>query len=242
MIVVSPQVRDPRAARGQPRLRAGSWRCSALAASSVRERPRLQAALFAIGAFGASLFYGDAVLTPAISVLSAIEGLEVGTAAFKPYVVPIAAGILVALFMIQRHGTRVVGPAVRPGVRALVRFARCGGRLEHRQAAGDPRCAQSQRTPPAFRHRPWFRLVRRAGLGAAAPHRCRGALRDMGHFGKRAVRVAWFGLVAPALVLNYFGQGALLIDNPKALENPFYLSYPVMGALPDDRARPPPRP
>src|SRR6266536_2077507 len=81
----------------------------ALASASVRDRPRTRTALLAIGVFGASLFYGDAVLTPAISVLSAVEGLEVGTAAFKPYVVPIAMGVLVALFMIQRHGTGVVG-------------------------------------------------------------------------------------------------------------------------------------
>src|SRR5437762_9493483 len=81
----------------------------ALATSAVRELPRLRATLLAIGVFGASLFYGDAVLTPAISVLSAVEGLEIGTAAFKPYVVPIAMGILIALFAIQRHGTGVVG-------------------------------------------------------------------------------------------------------------------------------------
>ena len=81
----------------------------ALAIASVKGRPRLASALTAIGLFGAALFYGDAVLTPAISVLSAVEGLEVGTAAFKPYVVPISAGILIGLFLIQRHGTGVVG-------------------------------------------------------------------------------------------------------------------------------------
>src|SRR5207247_3270921 len=95
--------------RASNRGEGGIMALLALATSAVRERPRLRAGLFAIGVFGASLFYGDAVLTPAISVLSAVEGLEVGTAAFKPYVVPIAAGILIALFAIQHYGTGVVG-------------------------------------------------------------------------------------------------------------------------------------
>src|SRR5947199_2242897 len=100
--------------RASNRGEGGIMALLALATSAVRERPRLRAGLLAIGVFGASLFYGDAVLTPAISVLSAVEGLEVGTAAFKPYVVPIAAGILIALFAIQRYGTGVVGLAFGP--------------------------------------------------------------------------------------------------------------------------------
>src|SRR5207249_5563877 len=95
--------------RASNRGEGGIMALLALATSAVRERPRLRAALLAIGVFGASLFYGDAVLTPAISVLSAVEGLEVGTSAFKPYVVPLATGILIALFAVQRYGTGVVG-------------------------------------------------------------------------------------------------------------------------------------
>ena len=95
--------------RADNRGEGGIMALLALATKSVREHPQWGAPLLAIGVFGASLFYGDAVLTPAISVLSAIEGLEVGTAAFKPYVVPLATGILIALFLIQRHGTGVVG-------------------------------------------------------------------------------------------------------------------------------------
>src|SRR6266704_579794 len=95
--------------RASNRGEGGIMALLALATSAVRERPRLRVGLLTIGVFGASLFYGDAVLTPAISVLSAVEGLEVGTAAFKPYVVPIAAGILIALFTIQRYGTGVIG-------------------------------------------------------------------------------------------------------------------------------------
>src|SRR6185369_4482831 len=91
--------------RADNRGEGGIMALLSLAASSVRDRPRLRNALLAIGVFGAALFYGDAVLTPAISVLSAVEGLEVGTSTFKPYIVPIAIGILVGLFLIQRHGT-----------------------------------------------------------------------------------------------------------------------------------------
>src|SRR4051794_7860086 len=100
--------------RADNRGEGGIMALLALATSSVRDRPRLRGALAAIGVFGAALFYGDAVLTPAISVLSAIEGLEVGTSAFKPYLVPISAGILIALFLIQRHGTSVVGAIFGP--------------------------------------------------------------------------------------------------------------------------------
>ena len=168
-----------------------------------------------IGVFGASLFYGDAVLTPAISVLSAVEGLEVGTAAFKPYVVPIAVGVLVALFADPAPRHRRGRPAVRPGVRAVVRRARRGRRLEHRarrrrssrRSIPRTRCASS----PAHGFASFVVLgsVLLAITGAEALYA------DMGHFGKRAVRIAWFGLVAPALVLNYFGQGALLIAQPE---------------------------
>src|SRR5260221_1106141 len=100
--------------RANNRGEGGIMALLALATASVRDRPRLRTALLAIGVVGASLFYGDAVLTPAISVLSAVEGLEVGTAALKPYVVPISAGVLIALFMIQRLGTGVVGMLFGP--------------------------------------------------------------------------------------------------------------------------------
>src|SRR5207237_1413787 len=100
--------------RANNRGEGGIMALLALATASIGKRPQWTAPLLAIGVFGASLFYGDAVLTPAISVLSAVEGLEVGTATFKPYVVPIATGILVALFLIQRHGTGVVGLVFGP--------------------------------------------------------------------------------------------------------------------------------
>jgi KUP system potassium uptake protein len=217
--------------RANNRGEGGIMALLALAAASVRERPRLQAALLAIGVFGASLFYGDAVLTPAISVLSAVEGLEVGTTAFKPYVVPISAGILLGLFMIQKHGTGVVGALFGPvcalwflaiGLAGAWNIANAPSIL----TALDPLHALRFVTGHGHASFAVLGSVLLAITGAEALYA------DMGHFGKRAIRIAWFSLVAPALVLNYFGQGALLIANPKAIENPFYLAFPSWALYP----------
>jgi KUP system potassium uptake protein len=217
--------------RASNRGEGGIMALLALATSSVRNRPRLRTALLAIGVFGASLFYGDAVLTPAISVLSAVEGLEVGTTAFKPYVVPIATGVLVALFAIQRHGTGVVGLLFGPvcvlwfvslgavGVWNITKAPTILGAL-------DPTHALNFVTGHGVASFIVLGSVLLAFTGAEALYA------DVGHFGKRAVRVAWFGVAAPALVLNYFGQGALLITQPGALENPFYLAYPAWALYP----------
>jgi KUP system potassium uptake protein len=217
--------------RASNRGEGGIMALLALATASVKNNPRWTAPLLAIGVFGAALFYGDAVLTPAISVLSAIEGLEVGTAAFKPYIVPLATGILIGLFLIQRHGTGVVGLVFGP-VCALwfASLAAVGVWNILKQpsilVALNPVHAAGFVTGHGFASFVVLGSVLLAITGAETLYA------DMGHFGTRAVRVAWFGLVAPALVLNYFGQGALLIDNPKALENPFYLSYPSWALYP----------
>ena len=203
----------------------------ALATSSVRARPRLRAWLLGIGVFGASLFYGDAVLTPAISVLSAVEGLEVGTTAFKPYVVPLATGILVALFAIQRYGTGVVGMAFGPvcalwfaaiGAAGVVNIAKAPAIL----GAIDPTHALRFATAHGYASFVVLGSVLLAVTGAEALYA------DLGHFGKRAIRIAWFGVAAPALVLNYFGQGALLIAQPRTIDNPFYLAFPPWALYP----------
>jgi KUP system potassium uptake protein len=203
----------------------------ALAAASVRERPRMRNTVVLVGLFGAALFYGDAVLTPAISVLSAVEGLEVGTAAFKPYVLPISVGVIIVLFAFQRHGTEAVGRLFGPicvlwflalGAAGVWNIAKHPGVL----AGLDPRHALAFTTQHGFASFVVLGAVLLAFTGAEALYA------DMGHFGKRAVRIAWFGLVAPALVLNYFGQGALLLDVPKAIENPFYLAFPGWALYP----------
>jgi len=217
--------------RASNRGEGGIMALLALASSAVRDKPRLSGALLVIGVFGAALFYGDAVLTPAISVLSAVEGLEVGTTAFKPYVVPISLGILVGLFMIQRHGTGVVGLVFGPlclawfaslGAAGLWNIVKAPAILE----ALDPRFAIHFVTAHGFASFIVLGSVLLAVTGAEALYA------DMGHFGKRAVRLAWFGVVAPCLVLNYFGQGALLLQDASALSNPFFLSYPSWALYP----------
>ena len=217
--------------RAHNRGEGGIMALLALASSGIADRPRLRRWLLAIGVFGASLFYGDAVLTPAISVLSAVEGLEVGTSAFKPYIVPIAVGVLVALFAIQKHGTGVVGLLFGPV--CLLWFTALGaagiwniGKAPGVLAALDPSHALRFASSHGYASFVVLGSVLLAITGAEALYA------DMGHFGKRAIRIAWFGVAAPALVLNYFGQGALLMAHPEAVENPFYLSFPGWGLYP----------
>ena len=217
--------------RADNRGEGGIMALLALAVASVGARPRLVIAMRTIGVFGAALFYGDAVLTPAISVLSAVEGLEIGTSAFKPYVLPIAVGILVALFAIQRHGTGTVGKLFGPicaiwfaslAVDGVWNIVKAPVILE----AINPIYALRFVTSHGVASFLVLGSVLLAITGAEALYA------DMGHFGKRAIRIAWFGLVAPALVLNYFGQGALLIVQPSALQNPFFLAYPEWALYP----------
>jgi KUP system potassium uptake protein len=203
----------------------------ALAQSAIREHAHWRIPLLLIGVFGASLFYGDAVLTPAISVLSAVEGLEIGTRALKPYVVPIAVGVLVALFAIQRRGTAAVGRLFGPitmlwflaiGAAGIYGIVRAPAVL----AALNPLHALSFLVGHGVASFVVLGSVVLAVTGAEALYA------DMGHFGKKAVRVGWFSLVAPALVLNYFGQGALLLVQPEAVANPFYLLLPGWALYP----------
>ncbi len=217
--------------RADNRGEGGIMALLALATRSVDHLPQWRTRLMLVGVFGAALFYGDAVLTPAISVLSAVEGLEVGTEALKPYVVPIAVGVIAGLFVIQRHGTGVVGRLFGPV--CLAWFLALGAigtwniaKNPSVLAAIDPRHALSFTTGHGMASFLVLGAVLLAVTGAEALYA------DMGHFGKRAVRIAWFGLVAPALVLNYFGQGALLMSSPQALTNPFYLAVPGWALYP----------
>ena len=217
--------------RADNRGEGGIMALLALASSGLGDRPRLKRWLLGVGVFGASLFYGDAVLTPAISVLSAVEGLEVGTATLKPYVVPVAAGVLVGLFAIQKHGTGVVGMLFGPVCLAwFASLAAVGawniGQAPAILAALDPTHALRFATSHGAASFVVLGSVLLAITGAEALYA------DMGHFGKRAIRVAWFAVAAPALVLNYFGQGALLLTRPEAIENPFYLSFPAWALYP----------
>jgi KUP system potassium uptake protein len=217
--------------RADNRGEGGIMALLALAASSIHDRPKWTTVLLLVGVFGASLFYGDAILTPAISVLSAVEGLEVGTSAFRPYVVPIAVALLIMLFVIQKHGTQVVGRLFGPVCSLwFIALAASGiGEIVRQPAilaALDPRHAWHFATGHGFASFIVLGSVLLALTGAEAMYA------DMGHFGRRPIRIAWFGLVAPGLVLNYFGQGALLIGNPGAISNPFYLAFPSWALFP----------
>jgi KUP system potassium uptake protein len=203
----------------------------ALASTAVKDNPHWRLPLLLIGCFGASLFYGDAVLTPAISVLSAVEGLEVGTEAFKPYVVPIAVIVLVALFALQASGTAAVGRLFGPVT--MLWFLAIGaagiyGIVQHPDIldALNPFHALAFVTAHGLASFIVLGAVVLAVTGAEALYA------DMGHFGKGPVRIAWFSLVAPALMLNYFGQGAVLIADPAAAQNPFYLLLPGWALYP----------
>ena len=203
----------------------------ALAHSATRELPRLRIFVVMAGIVGAALFYGDAVLTPAISVLSAVEGLEVKTTAFKPYVVPIAVVVLILLFAFQRRGTAVVGALFGP-VCALwfLSLAAVGvyGIIQEPEIlrALNPAHAFAFLTQHGFASFVVLGAVLLAFTGAEALYA------DMGHFGKDPIRFAWFSLVLPALALNYLGQGALLMRHPEAIRNPFYLSFPDWALYP----------
>jgi len=203
----------------------------ALSSTAVQRFPRWRVVLPMLGAFGAALFYGDAVLTPAVTVLSAVEGLEIGTTALKPFVVPIAVGIIVALFMFQRHGTAVVGRLFGPVM--LVWFSTlaiagvfCIAREPAILAAVNPLHALRFLTAHGWASFVVLGAVVLAVTGAEALYA------DMGHFGRAPIRTAWFGLVFPALALNYLGQGALLMSNPAAVGNPFFLMFPGWALYP----------
>jgi KUP system potassium uptake protein len=187
--------------------------------------------LVLLGISGAALLYGDGMITPAITVLGAVEGLKVATPLFDPYVVPIAVVILVGIFAIQRFGTHLVGRMFGPiMVVWFVVIAGLGVTWTVRHpvvlTSVDPSHAFS-----FFREHGWHGF---AVLGAVFLVVTGGEAlyADMGHFGKRPIRVAWFALVLPALVLNYFGQGALLLSHPEAAEQPFFLLAPAWALVP----------
>lgn len=187
--------------------------------------------LLLMGIFGAALLYGDGMITPAITVLGAVEGLTIATPVFDPYVVPVTVAILVVVFGIQRHGTDRVGRLFGPIMVAwfLVIAALGIASLRHRPevlSAIDPRHALT-----FFRTHGWHGF---AVLGAVFLVVTGGEAlyADMGHFGKRPIRLAWFTIVLPALLLNYFGQGALLLGDPEAAHQPFFRLAPSWAILP----------
>ena len=203
----------------------------ALASTAVNDKPRLRRILLVVGIFGTSLFYGDGVITPAISVLSAVEGLEVVSPAFAQGVIPITLVILFGLFAVQKHGTAGIGRFFGPitlvwfVVIALLGISQIITNPGILKALSPHYALMFMWTNPGVT----FIILGAVVLcvtGAEALYA------DLGHFGKRPIRLAWFSVVMPCLVLNYFGQGALLLNNPAAVKNPFYLMAPDWALLP----------
>jgi len=209
----------------------GGLALTALAALAVENRPALRRGLLLLGVFGATLFYGDSLITPAISVLGAMEGLEVLTPTLKPFIVPATVVILIGLFFMQRFGTAVVGRFFGPII--VVWFVVLG-------AIGVWHITQQPAILAALNPlRAWEFLASRgwhmfAAVGAIvlALTGAEALYADMGHFGRKPIQIAWTGLVLPGLALNYLGQGALLMGDPSAIENPFYRLFPDALLIP----------
>ncbi|MBP7147390.1 MAG: potassium transporter Kup [Acidobacteria bacterium] len=192
---------------------------------------RLQGIAIALALLGTSLLYGDSVITPAISVLSAMEGLNIATPLFQPFVVPLTVGVLVALFAIQRRGTAGVGAIFGPVM--LLWFATIAA-LGLRAIAAQPGVlvAVDPRHAVDFFLRNGMAGYLVLGAVVLAVTGAEALYADMGHFGHRPIRLSWFALVLPALLLNYFGQGALLLRDPESAFNPFYRLSPDWGLYP----------
>ncbi len=203
----------------------------ALASSAVKDKPRLHRAMLVVGIFGTCLFYGDGVITPAISVLSAAEGLEVISPDFKRFVMPMTLVILFGLFAVQKHGTAGIGKFFGPIT--LVWFAAISA-LGLLHIAQEPAILWAISPHYAFNF-----IIEQPGttfiiLGAVVLCVTGGEAlyADMGHFGKTPIRLAWFTVVMPSLTLNYFGQGALLLRDPDAVANPFFNMAPDWALIP----------
>ncbi len=207
--------------RADNRGEGGIMALMALALNSVTKNSRWYFPLLLIGVFGATMFYGDSVITPAISVLSAIEGIEVATPALKPYVVPLTILVLVALYAVQKHGTAGIGRYFGPVM--VIWFASLA-------VMGTINIIAAPQILAALNplHALYFMLENKLtgflALGAVvlAFTGAEALYADMGHFGKKPIRVAWFLITFPALALNYLGQGGLLMAHPQTIDNPFF--------------------
>jgi KUP system potassium uptake protein len=188
-------------------------------------------ALVTLGIFGAALFYGDGMITPAISVLSAVEGLEVVSPSFESLVVPIALGILTGLFLIQRFGTGAVGRFFGPIMTVWFSVIAVGGVSQIAKHPGILRALSPSYAVSFFADHGSTAFIAMGSVVLAVTG-AEALYADMGHFGRGAIRRAWFFLVFPALILNYLGQGALIVEDPSAIANPFFLGFPEWSRIP----------
>jgi KUP system potassium uptake protein len=202
----------------------GTMSLLSLAVPAAPERLRFM--VLVLGLAGASMFFGDAMITPAISVLSAVEGLAVATPVFEPYVVPIATAVLVGLFAIQSHGSARVGQLFGPVMAAWFLMLALSG-LVHVLARPEVLAALDPRHAVGFlAHNPGHGALAVLGSAFLALTGGEALYADLGHFGRRAIRIDWFTIVMPALVLNYLGQAALVLNDPAAAATPFFGLFP----------------
>ncbi|NTV71826.1 MAG: potassium transporter Kup [Azonexaceae bacterium] len=216
--------------RADNRGEGGSLALLALVTEKAKN-PRLSWIVTLLGIFAAALFYGDSMITPAISVLSAVEGLEIITPDLKPYVIPITLGILTGLFVIQKHGTGAVGKLFGPVMVAWFGILATLGVL---QIVHNPAVLLALNPLFAIYFIAEYPSLAFLALGSVVLAVTGGEAlyTDMGHFGRFPIRLAWFGFVMPALVINYFGQGALLLVEPEAIESPFFHLAPDWALIP----------
>ena len=217
--------------RADNRGEGGIMALIALALREVQDKPKQAKAVMIVGILGAAMFYGDGMVTPAISVLSAVEGLEVATPAFKPFVIPITIVVLFGLFYIQRHGTALVGNFFGP---VMVLWFSTLALLGLSNIVAHPAILHALN--PLYGVEFLFdnKAMALVAMGnvVLAVTGAEALYADMGHFGRKPIQRAWFAFVLPALVLNYFGQGALIYADPEAAKNPFFLSAPEWALYP----------
>ena len=217
--------------RADNRGEGGILALASLAAQAVARQPRRHAGLLLLGVAGATLFYGDGVITPAISVLGAVEGLEIVAPHLRSYVVPLSMAVLLVLFLVQRRGSGAIGQAFGPVMLLWFGMLAATG---VQQIVRQPEILSALNPWHAWQFlqgRGW-RLLATLGAVVLALTGAEALYADLGHFGRRPVQLAWVGLVLPALALNYMGQGALLMGTPAAIDNPFFRLFPPAWTLP----------
>ena len=220
--------------RADNRGEGGIMALIALALYDAKGNPKRERAIMLVGLLGAGMFYGDGMVTPAISVLSALEGLEVATPALKPYIIPITLIVLFCLFAFQRRGTASIGALFGPVMMFWFSTLAILGLIN---LMSNPGVFKALNPVYGFRFLIENRSIAIVAMGAVVLSLtgAEALYADMGHFGKKPIRQSWFGFVLPSLVLNYFGQGALLLSDPSSVENPFYhlapewALYPLVG-------------
>jgi KUP system potassium uptake protein len=217
--------------RADNRGEGGIMALIALALQDAKDNPRRMKIITVIGILGAAMFYGDGMVTPAISVLSAVEGIEIVTPALKSFVIPITLVVLFFLFFVQKRGTATVGTFFGPVMLLWFATLACLGVYN---IIENPRVLLAMNPLYAVEFMFSNKAMALVAMGnvVLAVTGAEALYADMGHFGRRPIQLAWYGFVLPSLVLNYFGQGARILVEPEAAQNPFYLSAPEWALIP----------